>query len=34
VRAMLDPRNGGAAPLTGAPATLTPSTKMQGTQQP
>jgi lipopolysaccharide export system protein LptA len=34
VRAMLAPRNGGAAPLTGAPATLTPSTKMQGTQQP
>jgi lipopolysaccharide export system protein LptA len=34
VRAMLAPRNGGAAPLTGAPATLTPSNKMQGTQQP
>jgi lipopolysaccharide export system protein LptA len=34
VRAMLAPRNGGAAPLSGAPATLTPSTKMQGTQQP
>ena len=34
VRAMLAPRNGGAAPLSGAPATLPPSTKMQGTQQP
>src|SRR6201998_420313 len=30
VRAMLSPRNGGAAPLTGASATLAPSTKLQG----
>ncbi len=34
VRAMLAPRNGGAAPLTGASATLAPSTTIQGTQQP
>lgn len=31
VRAMLAPRNGGAAPLTGASATLVPSNKIQGT---
>ena len=33
VRAMLAPRNGGAAPLNGGPAaTLTPAPKIQGTQ--
>ena len=30
VRAMLAPRNGGAAPLNGASATLAPSTTIQG----
>ncbi|MFM0335218.1 lipopolysaccharide transport periplasmic protein LptA [Paraburkholderia fungorum] len=30
VRGMLAPRNGGAAPLNGASATLTPSTSIQG----
>ncbi|MBB5501892.1 lipopolysaccharide transport periplasmic protein LptA [Paraburkholderia sp. MM5384-R2] len=30
VRAMLSPRNAGAAPLTGASATLTPSNSIQG----
>jgi lipopolysaccharide export system protein LptA len=30
VRAMLAPRNGGAAPLTGASATLAPSNSIQG----
>jgi lipopolysaccharide export system protein LptA len=30
VRAMLSPRNGGAAPLTGASATLAPSTTLKG----
>jgi lipopolysaccharide export system protein LptA len=30
VRAMLSPRNGGAAPLSGASATLAPSTTLQG----
>jgi lipopolysaccharide export system protein LptA len=35
VRAMLAPRNGGPAPLNGAPATLTPSTQLpQGTSTP
>ena len=33
VRAMLAPRSGGAAPLTGAPATLAPSPTIQGTPQ-
>lgn len=33
VRAMLSPRNGGAAPLTGASATLVPSTQLKGTPQ-
>ena len=33
VRAMLAPRNGGAAPLTGASATLAPSNTIQGTPQ-
>jgi lipopolysaccharide export system protein LptA len=33
VRAMLSPRNGGAAPLTGASATLVPSTQLRGTPQ-
>ncbi|GGD59019.1 lipopolysaccharide transport periplasmic protein LptA [Caballeronia grimmiae] len=33
VRAMLAPRSGGAAPLNGAPATLAPSTTIQGTPQ-
>jgi lipopolysaccharide export system protein LptA len=33
VRAMLAPRNGGAAPLNGAAATLTPSNTIQGTPQ-
>ncbi|WP_042299434.1 lipopolysaccharide transport periplasmic protein LptA [Paraburkholderia kururiensis] len=33
VRAMLSPRNGGAAPLTGASATLTPATQLKGTPQ-
>jgi lipopolysaccharide export system protein LptA len=31
VRAMLSPRSGGAAPLTGASATLAPSNTLQGT---
>src|SRR5580698_3647416 len=31
VRAMLAPRNGAAQPLTGKPATLTPSSSIQGT---
>ncbi|WP_153101437.1 lipopolysaccharide transport periplasmic protein LptA [Paraburkholderia hayleyella] len=30
VRAMLSPRNGGPAPLNGAPVTLTPSRQLQG----
>jgi lipopolysaccharide export system protein LptA len=30
---MLSPRNGSAAPLTGGPATLAPSTTIQGTPQ-
>lgn len=30
VRAMLAPRNGGPAPLTGTPATLAPASKIQG----
>ncbi|MDP9156117.1 MAG: lipopolysaccharide transport periplasmic protein LptA [Pseudomonadota bacterium] len=34
VRAMLAPRNGGAAPLTGGPAKLTPSNTLQGSPQP
>ncbi|MDR5778358.1 lipopolysaccharide transport periplasmic protein LptA [Caballeronia sp. LZ065] len=33
VRAMLAPRSGGAAPLNGPPATLTPSNTIQGTPQ-
>jgi len=33
VRAMLSPRNGGAAPLNGASATLTPSTRIQNPDQ-
>ncbi len=33
VRAMLAPRSGGAAPLNGSPATLAPSTTIQGTPQ-
>ena len=33
VRAMLSPRNGSAAPLNGASATLAPSTTIQGTPQ-
>lgn len=33
VRAMLSPRNGNAAPLNGSPATLAPSTTIQGTPQ-
>ncbi|KMQ80816.1 LptA, protein essential for LPS transport across the periplasm [Candidatus Burkholderia pumila] len=33
VRAMLAPRNGGAAPLDGAPATLSPSESIKGTPQ-
>jgi lipopolysaccharide export system protein LptA len=33
VRAMLSPRNGGAQPLTGASATLAPSTSIQGAPQ-
>ncbi|TCK42468.1 lipopolysaccharide export system protein LptA [Paraburkholderia sp. BL8N3] len=33
VRAMLAPRNGGAAPLSGASATLAPSNTIQGTPQ-
>ena len=33
VRAMLAPRSGGAAPLNGAPATLTPSNTIQGQPQ-
>jgi lipopolysaccharide export system protein LptA len=33
VRAMLAPRNGGAAPLNGSPATLAPSESMKGTPQ-
>jgi lipopolysaccharide export system protein LptA len=33
VRAVLSPRNGGAQPLTGASATLAPSTSLQGAPQ-
>jgi lipopolysaccharide export system protein LptA len=33
VRAMLAPRSGGAAPLNGSPATLSPSNTIQGTPQ-
>jgi lipopolysaccharide export system protein LptA len=33
VRAMLAPRSGGAAPLNGKPATLAPSTSVQGAPQ-
>jgi lipopolysaccharide export system protein LptA len=34
VRAMLTPKNGGAAPLTGASATLAPATSFPGGKQP
>jgi lipopolysaccharide export system protein LptA len=33
VRAMLAPRSGGAAPLNGSPATLSPSNSIKGTPQ-
>ncbi|NLP61378.1 lipopolysaccharide transport periplasmic protein LptA [Paraburkholderia sacchari] len=33
VRAMLSPRNGGAQPLSGGPATLAPSTTLKGAPQ-